>query len=80
MPSYSCGGVPRVAVGWPSMSKSPESELRTWKVRALPVALAHRLVQVQPVDPYMSTLRRLYGALNARERAMCQAEFVRCLN
>ncbi len=80
MPSCTGGGAPQIAVGWPSMSKSPESELRTWKVRALPVALAHRLIQVQPVDPYMSTLRRLYGALNAHERAMCQVEFVRCLS
>jgi hypothetical protein len=62
------------------MSKLPESELRTWKVRALPVALAHRLIQVQPIDPYMCTLRRLYRALNTHEQAICQAEFVRCLN
>ena len=62
------------------MPETTYSELRSWKVRALPVALAHRLVRVRPIDPYMETLRRLYGALDARERAICQAEFVRCLN
>jgi hypothetical protein len=53
------------------------SVLRGWRVRSLPVALAHRLAKVRGDDPYMVTLNRLYAALPASDQSTCKAEMAR---
>lgn len=43
-------------------------------MRALPVALAHRLANARPGDPYLETFHHLYEALTASDRRQCLAE------
>jgi hypothetical protein len=50
------------------------SVLRDYAMRPLPVALAHRLVNARPGDPYLETFHRLYEALTVPDRTRCQAE------
>ena len=64
-----------------SMTLSPEfSVLQTWCHRPLPIALAHRFGTAQFGDPQMDVLKRLYLKLDAHERSVCRAEFVRRLS
>ena len=60
-------------------SQTKESVLRSWCLRPLPVALAHRFCTVSFGDPQMDVLKRLYLALSAHDRGVCRAEFVRNL-
>ena len=55
------------------------SVLRGWRLRSLPIALAHRFCTASFGDPQMDLLKRLYLKLDADERSLCRAEFVRRL-
>lgn len=52
------------------------SVLRDFAMRPLPVALAHRLVNAKPGDPYLETFHRLYESLATSDRTRCLAEMV----
>ncbi|HMD53101.1 MAG TPA: hypothetical protein VKJ65_00930 [Phycisphaerae bacterium] len=54
------------------------SILRNCRLRPLPVALAHRLVNTKLSDSYMSTLNRLYSTLSPSQRALCWTELAEC--
>lgn len=56
------------------------SVLRSWYLRPLPIALAHKFRTVSFGDPQMDVLKRLYYALSADERTACRTEFVRSLS
>jgi hypothetical protein len=50
------------------------SVLRDFTMRPLPVALAHRLVNAKPDDPYLETFHRLYESLATSDRTRCLDE------
>jgi hypothetical protein len=52
------------------------SVLRDFAMRPLPVALAHRLVNAKPDDPYLEIFHRLYESLATSDRTRCLAEMV----
>jgi hypothetical protein len=56
------------------------SILRSWCMRPLPIALAHRFCTVNFGDPQMDVLKRIYRTLDADDRSRCRAEFARSLN
>lgn len=60
-------------------SQTKYSVLTSWCLRPLPIALAHRFCTASFGDPQMDVLKRLYFTLNAQERGVCRAEFVRKL-
>jgi len=60
------------------MTDDNYSVLRSWRVRPLPVALAHQMVRTGGNNPHKVTLLRLCSALSAGQRAECQAELARC--
>jgi len=65
-----------------TISDSEFSVLRDHLIRQLPVALAHRLANAKPGDPYLETFHRLYESLTAPDRTRCQvaiAEHARLL-
>lgn len=49
------------------------SVLRDLALRPLPVALAHRLINAKPGDPYRQTYYRLYELLTTSDRTRCLA-------
>src|SRR5690242_1825668 len=53
------------------------SVLHYSNVRALPIALARRIVITSANDPYMAMLARLFARLPDAQRAECLAETVR---
>ena len=62
------------------MTSQKYSVLHSWRLRPLPIALAHRFYTVGFGDPQMDGLKRLYFALSAKDRNLCRAEFVRKLD
>ena len=60
-----------------AMQEPEFSVLSDLTMRPLPVALAHRLVNARPSDPYLETFHRLYESLATPERTRCQAEMAR---
>jgi hypothetical protein len=57
-----------------AMSGPEFSVLRDYARRPLPVALAHRLVNAKPDDPYLETFHHLYESLATADRTRCLAE------
>jgi hypothetical protein len=55
------------------------SVLHSWRLRPLPIALAHRFYSVRFGDPQMDVLKRHFFSLSAKDRNVCRAEFVRKL-
>ena len=56
------------------------SVLQSWRLRPLPIALAHKFCTVSFGDPQMDILKRVYRTLSAQERQACRVEFVRKLS
>ena len=50
------------------------SVLRNYVTRPLPVALAHRLANARPGDPYLEIFHHLYESLTTSDRTRCLAE------
>lgn len=55
------------------------TRLKMWRLRPLPIALAHRFCSVNFGDPKMETLISLYRSLSAPDQDLCKTEFVRVL-
>lgn len=72
--SASYGGSASRLLHLQAMLEPEFSVLRDYAMRPLPVALAHRLVNAKPGDPYLETFHRLYESLAAPDRSRCQAE------
>jgi len=59
------------------MTVQSYSILRCCRLRPLAVALAHRLANTKPGDPYSLTLERLYSALSEAQQVQCGVELAR---
>ena len=57
-----------------AMLEQEFSVLRNYATRPLPVALAHRLVNARPGDPYLEIIHHLYESLTTSDRTRCLAE------
>lgn len=57
-----------------AISNPDFSVLRDHSICPLPVALAHRIANAKPGDPYLEIFHRLYELLAAADRSRCLLE------